>query len=619
MNTRANTPHDYIVIGSGAGGGTVAARLAENGMRVLLLEAGGDPNTSGVPGMPEDYDVPAFNAQASENPATAWNFGVSHYTDPARAARDWKLMPDGRMLYPRAAALGGCTVHNAMICMTPNDQDWDDIAAHTGDDSWSAANMQRHWRRLERCGHHPWWRWLARTTDWNPTGHGWDGWLDTQTAMPSEAFRDRAMLATMLVSARAAFDNLAGSKLAGFAAALWRLVIGKGDPNDVRENAVEGIWYEPITARDNARRGARERLLDVAARHPANLRIELDALATRLLFDDAGRAAGVEYQKGARLYRATPEPRGTAATTHQAFAAREVILCGGAFNTPQLLLLSGIGPRADLEAIGIKCRVDLPGVGCNLQDRYEIGVVNRMAKPWAALKAATFTRDDPLYREWQRGGAGMYGSNGVAIAVTRRSLPSKPVPDIFMMALLARFEGYHPGYSQTVAKHHDCLTWAVLLAHTGNRAGRVRLASADPRDPPRIEFNYFDTGDDAGAADLAAIVRGVELAREVAAPLLKRGMIAEELVPGPAVVGDALTTWVRDNAWGHHASCSAAIGPRDQGGVLDSAFRVHGVPGLRVADASVFPRIPGYFIVSAIYMIGEKAAEVILADAGMKL
>jgi choline dehydrogenase len=155
-----------------------------------------------------------------------------------------------------------------------------------------------------------------------------------------------------------------------------------------------------------------------------------------------------------------------------------------------------------------------------------------------------------------------------------------------------------------------------LLAHTANRSGTVRLASADPRAQPRIEFNYFDALSDPGGRDLAAVAHGVDLARAIAAPLRARGMVAEELVPGGHVTGAALHDWVRDNAWGHHASCSAAIGSRDSGGVLDSAFRVHGVQRLRVVDASVFPRIPGYFIVSAVYMIGEKAADVILEAAG---
>ena len=131
---------DVVVIGSGAGGGTLAARLAEQGLRVFLLEAGGDAPTEGASGMPEDHDVPAFHPFASENPAMRWDFRVRHYADPAQQALDWKSKDDS-VLYPRAATLGGCTAHNAMIFVLPHDSDWDGIAALTGDASWRAIDV----------------------------------------------------------------------------------------------------------------------------------------------------------------------------------------------------------------------------------------------------------------------------------------------------------------------------------------------------------------------------------------------------------------------------------------------------------------------------------------------
>ena len=151
----------------------------------------------------------------------------------------------------------------------------------------------------------------------------------------------------------------------------------------------------------------------------------------------------------------------------------------------------------------------------------------------------------------------------------------------------------------------------VPSTNTRNRGGTVTLRSADPRQPPQIDFNYFSEG---GDADLAAMVEAVEIAREIARPLRERGIAVEEL-PGIEVQGEELAQWIRANAWGHHASGTCAIGAREAGGVVDGDFRVHGVKGLRVVDASVFPRIPGFFIVSAVYMIAEKAASVILAEA----
>jgi choline dehydrogenase-like flavoprotein len=201
-------------------------------------------------------------------------------------------------------------------------------------------------------------------------------------------------------------------------------------------------------------------------------------------------------------------------------------------------------------------------------------------------------------------------------AVIKKSRQERKLPDLFCISLLARFEGYFPGYSKLISGHRNYLSWIVLKAHTENNAGSVTLQSSDPRDPPRIEFRYFDEGSDTGGTDLEAVVDGIKFVRRISAHLQDQGLIAEEHLPGDqARTDEQLGDYVRHNAWGHHASCSCAIGTKERGGVLSSNFRVHGTQGLRVVDASVFPRIPGFFIVSAVYMIGEKAADVILADA----
>jgi choline dehydrogenase-like flavoprotein len=155
----------------------------------------------------------------------------------------------------------------------------------------------------------------------------------------------------------------------------------------------------------------------------------------------------------------------------------------------------------------------------------------------------------------------------------------------------------------------------VLKGHTNNRAGSVTLASPDPRVRPRIDFRYFEEGTDASGDDLRSVVEGVKLARRMTAGM-KPELVAEEELPGDKVNGDAeLAQFVRDHAWGHHASCTCAIGPEASGGVLTRDFKVHRTEGLRVVDASAFPRAPGLFIVSAVYMIAEKAADVIVAEA----
>ena len=171
-------------------------------------------------------------------------------------------------------------------------------------------------------------------------------------------------------------------------------------------------------------------------------------------------------------------------------------------------------------------------------------------------------------------------------------------------------------FSSAFAGNPNCLTWVVLKGHTANTAGEVTLRSADPRDMPAINFHYFEEGNDGTAADLQSVVDGIRFVRGLVEPLRRDGLLAREETPGEAKTSDDdLKRFVRDNAWGHHASCTCPIGDPTHGGVLSPTLKVHGTQGLRVVDASVFPRIPGLFIVSAVYMVGEKAADMIIADA----
>jgi len=279
-------------------------------------------------------------------------------------------------------------------------------------------------------------------------------------------------------------------------------------------------------------------------------------------------------------------------------------------------MLSGVGPREVLERYGIGVRVDLPGVGQNLQDRYEVGVVNRMSFEWDVLTGARFRKGDPQYERWASRREGVYATNGFVMATIKRSSRARRIPDLCCFAMLTRFSGYEPNYSKVVAESRNYLTWAVLKGYTNNRAGEVTLRSGDPRISPSINFRYFAEGDAGHDEDLNAVVDGVRFVREIVEPLKRDKLIDAEELPGAGVhTDDQLKEFVRNHAWGHHASCTCPIGPRDRRGVLTSDFRVHGTQGLRVVDASVFPRIPGLFLVSAVYMIAEKAADVILADA----
>jgi choline dehydrogenase-like flavoprotein len=496
-----------------------------------------------------------------------------------------------------------------MIFVYPHDEDWDEIADLTGDESWRADHMRSYFEKLEDCRHREIER-LEAKTGFNPSRHGFHGWLSTEAAFPMLSLRNHELFEILVESATAA-----AAEIGDLQDRVRWAVEGMLDPNDwrtVRHNAF-GIRYLPLTTRNHARSGTRERLLDVAGRSP--LRIELNALATRVLFE-GDRAVGVEFLSGERLYRASANASQQKGEERKLYASREVILAGGAFNTPQLLMLSGIGPGGELQRHGIQVRVDLNGVGRNLQDRYEISVVNRMNfDEWPLFEGAQFNTNDQQFAQWQQRREGPYITNGGVLSLFKKSSADKAVPDIFCVAFLGNFAGYFPGYSALFAKDLNYLSWAILKAHTNNRAGRVTLRSADPRDMPQVDFAYFEEGTPDEGADLDAVVEGIQFVRTLTRPLIENGTIAEEEQPGPKVHSDdELREHIRARAWGHHASCSCAIGPRDKDGVVDSRFRVHGVRGLRIVDASVFPRIPGFFPVCAIYMIGQKAVETILQD-----
>jgi choline dehydrogenase len=616
---------DYVVVGSGAGGGPIAMRLAEAGYSVLVIEAGGDEEDLA-------YQVPAFHAFASEDVALRWDFYARHYDDEAQQSRDQKYVPaQGGVLYPRSGTLGGCTAHNALITVYPNDRDWDAIADLTGDESWRSARMRGYFERLEQCGYRrrPW-RWptgaaLRRLLAMLPllgsrfqaNGHGYEGWLSTDLAETGLLLQDSQLVKVVAAAAEQELAATLGRPLKP-----WEGLAGWLDPNDeaVQRESLLGVWLVPLATVGGRRNGTREALQRAAA-PGGKLTILTHTLATKLVLDESGRCVAVDYLAGASLYRA--DPRATKAAPGvpgRARARREVILAGGAFNTPQLLKLSGIGPAEELQQWGIDVAVDLRGVGRNLQDRYEASVVTKLGEQFRLITGAAFhpprpgEPPDPYLALWRKGD-GAYTTNGALLAMVAKSDPQLEIPDLFLFALPADFHGYYPGYAENLQSSPDRLTWVVLKAHTANRAGEVLLRSADPLDPPDIRFHYFGEGSDSAGDDLNAVVAGLKLARRLTARFDQWD--GKELMPGEQVHSDeALRDYVRDNAWGHHASCSCPIGADgDPMAVLDSKFRVRGVPGLRVVDASVFPRIPGYFIATSIFMISEKAADTVLAQA----
>jgi choline dehydrogenase len=625
--------YEYVIVGSGAGGGPLAANLARAGHKVLLLEAGDDQGAN------INEQVPAFHAKSTEDPSMRWDYFVKHYSDEARAAKDSKMTwetPDGEqyvgtnpppgskqkgILYPRAGTLGGCTTHNAMLTVYPHESDWQKIADLTGDDSWRPDNMRRYYEILERCEY-------LRTSD-DPRGHGTKGWLGVNRADPRAAGLDLKLVEIF----KAAAQVVGGNVIEDFQQLLGLMSRDLNAPGRERD-AKEDVYSIPLAISGGKRNGPREFMLDTV-RKGYPLTIKTGCLATRVLFaerpgpDGKLKAIGVEFLQGKHLYRADPNASSSGAQgeKHRALASREVILSAGAYNTPQLLKLSGVGPKEELAKLGITVKIDLPGVGTNLQDRYEVGVVSRVKDDFSSLDKCTFgkTPDDPCLVDW-RNGKGVYTTNGAPIGLIKKSRVAEGDPDLFIFGGPAYFKGYYPGYSAKATEDKRHFVWAILKGHTRNRAGTVTLRSADPRDVPEINFRYFDEGD-GGDKDLEAVAHGVEVARAIGEqaghnmfdwlPLGVGGQFTEE-VPGPAVKTSAqIKEFIKNEAWGHHASCTCPIGKDgDPMAVLDSRFRVRGTTGLRVVDASVFPQIPGFFIVVPIYMVSEKATDVILEDIG---
>ena len=621
------TGYEYVVVGSGAGGGPLAARLALAGHKTLLIEAGDDQGDS------YNYRVPAYSALASEDEEMSWNFFVRHYADDERQARDYKTTyetPNGTLytgldppkgskmmgtLYPRTGTLGGCTAHNALIALYPYRSDFDYIARLTGDQSWAADEMRKYFVQLENNGH---------TLPGLP-GHGYDGWLHTETAPLSIALKDPQLLSLFLGGAFG-LGNLTDNLFN-----IGSLLAGDANSNRKSRDTKPGFYQTPISADGGSRVGPREFI--VAVRDATNedgskkypLDVRLNCHVTKVVFDESEnppRATGVEFLDGAHLYSASPlSTKKSHGIPGSVRASREVIVSGGTYNSPQILKLSGVGPADELKQFGIPVIADLPGVGTNLQDHYEVAVQGRTPKDLSALKGCTFGfngQPDPCLDKWENppllGNRGTYASGGLGVAMLYPSTASAQGDfDAIIFGGPVNFRGYFPNYSYNISAEHDYFTWAILKGQPRNTAGSVTLRSADPLDMPDIVYNYFDTGSGDSASDIQALTEAIGLARDA---FHRQAVKVKEELPGEDIQSDEeIGQYIKDTAWGHHASSTCPIGAdNDPMAVLDSKFRVRGVQGLRVVDASVYPRIPGTFTAVSTFLAAEKAADDILKE-----
>ncbi len=450
--------------------------------------------------------------------------------------------------YPRAGTLGGCAEHNALVATYPHDSDWNYVAQITGDASWSADKMRQYWVNFESNQYIP---------EGTPAaiGHGYNGYLNISVTDLNLVAADPKWLSLAEGSASLVGksfwpnpDPITGDTLAK----VFTTDVNSAAPGRDRET---GIFQIPLSVSLGPRKRAspRDFILDTASATNADggrkykLDIQLNTLVTRVLFDNSTvtpRAIGIEYMTGCNLYRADPKSGAAKQTGAGVFkATREVILSGGVYNTPQLLKLSGIGPRAELRSLNIPVVRDSPGVGTNMQDRYEVTVVGEAPDNFTALTNCSFVQypvldyiephmfiDDPCLTKWEDDAAdrGIYGTNGVAWGVVyNSSVSSMTEADMFIVGVPANFHGYFPEYSLAAVLNH--WSWLVLKAHSRNNAGTVTLRSTDPRDMPFAQFNSFLVG---GDEDVQAVYEGVQFARKMFQATPDINGTFEEVVPG---------------------------------------------------------------------------------------
>jgi choline dehydrogenase len=586
---KSGNDFEFIVIGSGAGGGPVAANLAKAGRRVLVLEAGGNANN---PLAQFKYHVPGNNPRSY--PELGWAYWVNSRANQADREKQHFYVPGKGLYYPRGTSIGGSTTVNAMIALYPDNSDWDHIAELTGDSSWNSVDMRKYFDRLL-------------------------GWLPLEKVGVKKNLCKDKWLANYIASR---VQHVEGGD--EFMDAVKNGKEFDRNPNDLNfvNKKGTGMADPPRTSENGERRGTRELLLKTAAEFPQYLTIQTDCLVTSLLFDDneKNKCVGVEYMQGPHLYGASllAEEFGTrTGIKRQAFARNEVIVSAGAFNSPQILMLSGIGAEEDLKKHGIAVRVNLPGVGKNLQDRLETGVVCKLPFQPNIYNGCTWgALGDPCLLDFESGRPDAEYRTRLSrqMYMIMKSSPDREVPNLVIFGFTGTFRGYYYPSTDPVTQK-DTFTWFTLSGHRHQTGGTVMLKSANPRDTPEINFNNFEDGNDEKGEDLEALLRGVKMARKMAANGAE-GVAEGEISPGVSCESDDdLRKFIKNEAWGHHASCTNKMGPEeDPMAVVDSRFRVHNTKGLRIVDASVFPKLPGLFIVVPIYMIAEKASDIILAD-----
>ena len=455
---------------------------------------------------------------------------------------------DNRLLYlPRGRVLGGGSSINGMTYDRGFASDYDRWA-QAGNRGWSFADVLPYFKRLETFG------------PAHNELHGDDGPIQVTRASQTHPFA-RAFLAAGQQAGYPLSDDLNGASRDGFGAV--DLTVGRG-----RRSSASSAYLRPVLKRPN-------------------LMVLTQALTRKVLFTET-RVTGVAFRHQGADKIAT--------------ARREVILSAGAINSPQVLMLSGVGPAAHLAEHGIEVIADLPGVGQGLQDHLATHVKYRSTKPWSMLRYLNPLRGALAMGQYLLTRTGPLADPGMSVACFVRSDPALDEPDIKMLLVSALFAQN----GQKMVPMHGY--YAHINVARPESRGSVTLASADPDAPPVIDQNYNGTENDR-----RVMREGVRIARKVFAQNAFDEMRGEELAPGLTVQSDAeIDNYIRSASEADYHSTSTARMGNDDMAVVDAELRVRGLQGLRVVDASVMPHLVGGNTAIPVAMIAEKAADMIL-------